>query len=61
MERKIFNSYKSRVKMNLEFKRFYWNIRSLHNKYSIVGIDYSGFVCKYHTTDYISILPVCSI
>ena len=36
MERKIFNSYKSRVKMNLEFKRFYWGTRSLHNK-SLIG------------------------
>ena len=61
MTQKIFNSYKLRIKMNLKFKRFYWGTRSLHNKSSIGGIDYSGFACNYDTTSYIAILPVCSI
>ena len=62
MTQKIFNSYKLRIKMNLKFKRFYWGTRSLHNKSSIGGIDYSGFVGNDYTDSVISFLPVvCSI
>ena len=29
MERKIFNSYKSRIKCNLNFEQYYWQLRSV--------------------------------
>ena len=61
MEQKIFNSDKSIIKMNLEFKRHYWYLRSLHNKSSIGCIDFTGFVYRYCTDSYNSFLPVCSI
>ena len=62
MTPKILNSNNARIKCDLEFKRFYWGTRSLHNKSLIGGIHYSGIVGNNYTDSVISFLPVvCSI
>ena len=67
MEQKIFNSNKSRVKLDLKFNRQLWWGRSrrfYHNAY-VCCIGYfglSGFGANYIVkVDYISITPTCMI
>ena len=58
MERKIFNSYESRIKCNLNFERYYWQLRSMvgnTSKFfaSNVGDFYIDLNCF--------IVPTCAI
>ena len=72
MERKIFNSNKSRIKLNInEFKRRYWMFRSAAsiNKYAANFVNYfcqiilPGFIAIYDVDkfDDMLITPVCMI
>ena len=60
MERKIFNLYNSRIRLDLDFNSNYWWIHSSHNNSSVGGV-YDGIVYCYYIDSLAFILPVCSI
>ena len=72
MEQKIFNSNKSRIKLNIdEFKRRYWMFRSAASihKYAANFVNYfgqiirPGFITIYDVEEFDDMLitPVCMI
>ena len=69
MERKIFNSDKSRIRLNFNFKTSYWWIRStdsLHRSITCAitdngTIDDNGYVYYVFTFKNYGVLPACTI
>ena len=65
MERKIFNSDKSRVRFNFDFEQAHWQLRSASNIYGknigcVVGSD-GDILSPYRASSLTYILPTCSI
>ena len=65
MGRKIFNSYESKIRFNVdEFKSCNWQFRSTIDKYKscVGGVNRAGIVTIYYILyDCIGILPICTI
>ena len=63
MEQKIFNSNKSRIKCNLNFEQYYWQLRSACNDYyyAYSAVNFYGGVNNFHTQFNYGISPTCMI
>ena len=64
MERKIFNSYESRLKLNFRFDSEYWYLRSndVNHGSGVCCVNFSGKTLhNYYVNSFMFILPVCSI
>ena len=62
MEQKIFNSDKSRTKLDLKFNHGYWWIRSTdYSHYSIGYVYHNTNIYYYNTIKGIGVIPVCMI
>ena len=64
MERKIFNSHESRIKLDLDLTPCCWWLRSREwTSYSYPGYVYDccGIVCNYLVYGHAGVLPVCTI
>ena len=61
MEQNIFNSDKSRTKIDLTFNHEYWWIRSTRHFTFVANISFYGIVRKFPAYDYNNVAPVCMI
>ena len=61
MEQNIFNSDKSRTKIDLTFNHEYWWIRSARHFTFVANISFYGVVRKFPVYDYNNVAPVCMI
>ena len=65
MERKIFNSNKSRIKQDLEFKSYLWWNRSVFDKSGyrclVICIGFYGYATYIFADYYYGVAPACTI